>query len=58
MKLKGRRFQTVEESQAESQAILNALQENDFQKCFKNWKRHWNRCQASKGDYFEGDTDP
>jgi hypothetical protein len=35
MKLKGRRFQTLEEIQAESQAVLNTLQENDFQECFK-----------------------
>jgi hypothetical protein len=36
MKLKGRGFQTVEEIQAESQAALNTLGENDFQECFKN----------------------
>ena len=47
MKLKGRRFQTLEEMQAESQAVLNALRENDFQECFKNWQRCWDRCQAS-----------
>jgi hypothetical protein len=35
MKLKGRRFQTVEEIQAESQAALNTLGENDFHECFK-----------------------
>ena len=57
MKLKGRRFQT-EESQAESQAVLNMLQENDFQECFKNWQRRWDHCQASEGDYFEGDAGP
>ena len=51
---KGRRFQT-EEIQAKSQAVLNMLQENDFQEWFKNWQRHWDRCQASEGDYFEGD---
>ena len=56
MKLKGRRFQTLEEIQAESQAVLNTLRENDFQECFKNWQRLWDRCQASEGDYFEGDA--
>jgi len=40
------------EIQAESQAVLNLLWENDFQECFKNWQRHWNRCQTSEGDYF------
>jgi transposase len=46
-KLKGRRCQTVEEIQAESQAALITLGENDFQECFKNWQRLWERCQAS-----------
>jgi len=36
MKLKGRRFQTLEEIQAESQAVLNTLRKNDFQECFKS----------------------
>ena len=52
----GRRFQTLEEIQAESQAVLNTLRENDFQECLKNWQRRWDRCQASEGDYFEGDA--
>ena len=56
-KLKGRRFQT-EEIQAESQAVLNTLRKNNFQECFKNWYRRWDRCQPSEGDYFEGDAGP
>jgi len=58
MKLKGRRFQTVEEIQTESQAILNTLRENDFQECFKNRQRRWDPCQASEGNYSEGDAGP
>jgi hypothetical protein len=58
MKLKGRRFQTAEEIQAESQAVLNMLQENDVQECFKNWQCHWDHCQASEGDCSEVDTGP
>ena len=58
MKLNGRIFQTLEEIQAESQAVLNTLRESDFQECFKNWKRRWDPCQASEGDYFEGDAGP
>jgi len=58
MKLKGRRFQTLEGIQAESQAVMNTLRENDFQQCFKNWQRRWDGCQASEGDYFEGDASP
>ena len=58
IKLKRRRFQTLEEIQGESQAVLNTLRENNFQECFKNWQRRWDRCQASEGDYFEGDAGP
>jgi len=58
MKLKGWRFQMLEEIQAKSQAVLNTLQENDFQERFKNWQRCWDCCQASEGDYFEGDAGP
>jgi histone-lysine N-methyltransferase SETMAR len=49
MKLKGQRFQTVEEIQAELQAVLNTLRENDFQECFKNWQRHWVIVKPQKG---------
>jgi len=48
----------VEEIQAESQAVLNMLRENDFQERFKNWQCRLDRCQASEGDYFEGDAGP
>ena len=58
MKLKGRRMQTLEEIQADSQAVLNTLRENDFQECFKHWHHRWDRCQASEGDYIEGDGGP
>jgi len=37
MKLKGQRFQMLEEIQAQLQAFLNTLREYDFQECFKNW---------------------
>jgi len=58
MKLKGQRFQTVEEIQAESQAVLNTLRKNDFQAYFKNWQRRWDHCQVQEGDYFEGHAGP
>jgi len=48
----------MEEIQAESQAILDTLRENDFQECFKNWQCHLDHCQTSEGDYFEGDAGP
>ena len=49
LKLKWRRFQTLEDIQTASQAVLNTLWEIDFQECFKNWQRRCDRCQASEG---------
>jgi transposase len=55
IKLKGRRFDTVEEIQAESQKVLMTLIQKDFQDSFRSWQNHWDRCVRSQGDYFEGD---
>jgi hypothetical protein len=38
LKLKGRRFDTIEEIQAESQRVFDILTEKDFQEEFKKWK--------------------
>jgi hypothetical protein len=40
LKLKGCRFDTIE-IQAESQTVLDALIENDFQGAFQKWMRRW-----------------
>jgi hypothetical protein len=55
IKLKRRRFDTVEEIQAESQKVLKTLTQKDFQDSFQSWQKHWDRCVRSQGDYFEGD---
>jgi hypothetical protein len=57
MKLKGRRFDTTEVIEAESQAVLNTLTKQDFQDAFKKWQKHWERCIRAEGNYFEGDGD-
>jgi hypothetical protein len=54
LKLKGRRFDTTEEIQAESQKVLNTLIEKDFHEAFQKWRR-WDRCRHAGGNYFEGD---
>jgi len=54
LKLKGRRFDTIEEIQAETQEVLDTLTEKDFQEAFQKWRR-WDRCLHAGGNYFEGD---
>ena len=55
LKLKGRRFDTTEEIQAESQRVLDTLVEKDFQKAFQKWRRRWDRCLHAGENYPEGD---
>lgn len=55
IKLKGRRFDTIEEIQEESLSVLNTLKEHDFQDAFGKWRNRWDRCIRVQGNYFEGD---
>jgi hypothetical protein len=54
-KLKGCRFDTSEEIQAESQRVLDTLTEKDFQEAFQKWRRRWDRCLHAGWNYFESD---
>jgi hypothetical protein len=54
LKLKGCRFDTIEEIQFESQRVLDTLTK-DSQEAFQKWKRRWDRCLNARGNYFEGD---
>jgi len=49
--LRGHRFDSIEEIQAESKKALKAIPEIDFNNCFEGW----HKCIMSEGDYFEGD---
>jgi hypothetical protein len=55
LKLKGRRFDTIEEIQTDSPRVLNTLTEKDFQELFQKWRRRWDLCQHAGGNYLEGD---
>jgi hypothetical protein len=55
LKLKGCRFDTTEEIQAESQRVLDNVTEKDFQEAFQKWRRQWDRLLHAGGNYFEGD---
>jgi hypothetical protein len=54
-KLKGRRFETVSDIRRDSQAVFNKIKENYFHGAFQVWKKPWDLCICSQGDYFEGD---
>jgi len=54
--LKGRRFQTIEEIQENVIRELRAITESAFQEAFQQWKKCWEWCIASRGDYFEVDS--
>jgi len=54
--LKGHCFQTIEEIQENVIRELRAITESAFQEAFLQWKKRWERCIASRGDYFEGDS--
>jgi hypothetical protein len=55
LRLKGQRFVSIEEAQAESQQILNTLTPVDFNECFQKWQNRWDHYMQAKGDYFKGD---
>jgi hypothetical protein len=57
MKLKGRRFDTIEEIQVESQRVFDTLIEKEFQEAFQKWRRRYDQCLHARGKYFEGDGD-
>jgi len=54
--LKGCRFQTIEEIQENEIRELRGITESAFQGAFQQWKKRWERCTASRGDYFEEDS--
>jgi hypothetical protein len=55
LKLKGRRFDTIEDFQTESHRVLDTVTEKDFQEAFQKLRRRWGRCIHAGGNYFEGD---
>jgi hypothetical protein len=43
LKQKGRRFDTIDEIQAESPSVLETLKEKEFQEAFQKRRRSWDR---------------
>jgi hypothetical protein len=55
MLLKGRHFESIDSIKENSLADLHSIPNEAFQKCFEGWKKCWERCIQSGGDYFEGE---
>lgn len=53
--LRGHRFESIDEIKSNSLRELKAIPEIDFNNCFEDWKKRWQKCILSEGDYFEGD---
>ena len=53
--LKGRHFDDIDDIRYNTTAALKAIPQNQFENYFEGWTRHWHRCIASQGEYFEGD---
>ncbi len=56
LQLKGRRSDTVEAIQTESQAVSHTFVEADYQTIFEEWKKCCDWCICVSGDYFEGES--
>jgi hypothetical protein len=53
--MKGRRFDDVEEIQANATRQMRAITKCDYQRRFRQWQEPWNKCIQAQGHYFEGD---
>jgi len=42
--MKGRRFDDIEEIQANTMRQMTAITKSDYQRCFCQWQEHWNKC--------------
>jgi hypothetical protein len=56
MKLKGRRFDDVDNIKMNTTRELNMLSHEDYQGCFQKWQERLDKCILSAGDYCEGDN--
>ena len=54
-KLKGCRYETIEEMKEAVTKIIDTLTQENFHGAFQKLLKRYNKCIAAKGDYFEGD---
>ena len=54
-KLRGCRFETIEELKEAVMKVIDALTQVDFHWAFQKLLKRYNKCIAAGGNYFEGD---
>ena len=54
-KLRGCRYETIEEMKEAGTKVIDTLTEEDFPGAFQELLERYNACIAAWGDYFEGD---
>ena len=54
-KLRGCRYETIEEMKEALTKVIDTLTEEDFHVAFQKLLEQYNKCIAAGGDYFEGD---
>ena len=54
-KLRGCRYETIEEMKEAVTKVIDTLTQEDFNGALKKLLERYNKCMAAGGDYFEGD---
>ena len=54
-KLRGCRYETIEERKEAVMKVIDALTQEDFHGALPKLLEQYNKCIAAGGDYFEGD---
>ena len=54
-KLRGCRYETIEEMKEAVTKVIDTLTQEDFHGAFQKVLERYNMCIAAGGDYFEGD---
>ena len=53
-KLRGCRYETIEEMKETVTKVIDTLTQEDFHEAFQMLLERYNKCIAAGGDYFEG----
>ena len=54
-KLRGCRYETIEEMKEAVRNVIDTLTQEDFHSAFQKLLERYNKCIATGGDYFGGD---